>query len=241
MDGNLPPSMLSPMMWPEFPMNGNRQQYQQQWHMESLNPPLWGREEDNHTFVTPENSLLTCDSLGNSGLDFIKFSFFFGRFNKEDHIDEIDFFCRVFWQRVCSLANWRWKCEQHRLYICYIFILYIYSRVLAVAKIVYITIYNIWISDIALAFSRRLKKRGVHMPQNQSTLFMAWLLWIALSFSVFLKLAWFPQLEGKEEFGILLLTLLRGQFNPLLILWVDWLILSCKISLNERTIYCFKF
>ncbi|XP_062117622.1 transcription factor bHLH48-like [Humulus lupulus] len=65
MEGNLP-NMVSPLMWPEFPLNGNRQQYQQQWHLDALQQPLWGREEDSHTFVTPENSLLTYDSSANS-------------------------------------------------------------------------------------------------------------------------------------------------------------------------------
>ncbi|PON91653.1 Basic helix-loop-helix transcription factor [Trema orientale] len=65
MEGNLP-GMVSPLMWPEFPINGNRQQYQQEWHFDALHQPLWGREEDSHTFVTPENSLLTYDSSANS-------------------------------------------------------------------------------------------------------------------------------------------------------------------------------
>lgn len=65
MDGNLPNIVSS--VWPEFPINGNRQQFQQQWHFDSLHQPLWGREEDNQTFVTPENSLLTYDSSANSG------------------------------------------------------------------------------------------------------------------------------------------------------------------------------
>lgn len=66
MDGNLP-SMLSPMLWPEFPINEGRQQFQQQWHFDFLHQPLLGRDEDNQTFVTPENSLLTYDSTANSG------------------------------------------------------------------------------------------------------------------------------------------------------------------------------
>ncbi|KAF4363209.1 hypothetical protein F8388_020779 [Cannabis sativa] len=67
MEGSLP-NMGSPLMWPEFPLNGNRQQYQQQWHLDAigLQQPLWGRQEDSHTFVTPENSLLTYDSSANS-------------------------------------------------------------------------------------------------------------------------------------------------------------------------------
>lgn len=74
MDGNLP-SMVSPMLWPEFPINESRQQFQQQWHFDFLHQPLWGRDEDNQTFATPENSLLTYDSTANSG-QFVIFFFF---------------------------------------------------------------------------------------------------------------------------------------------------------------------
>ncbi|KAK7336606.1 hypothetical protein VNO77_17152 [Canavalia gladiata] len=65
MDSNLP-SMVTPLMWPEIPLNGNRQHYQQQWQFDAFHQPLWGREEDNHTFMTPENSLLSYDSSANS-------------------------------------------------------------------------------------------------------------------------------------------------------------------------------
>lgn len=65
MDGNLP-SMVSPTLWPEFPINESRQQFQQQWHFDFLHQPLWGRDDDNQTFITPENSLLTFDSTANS-------------------------------------------------------------------------------------------------------------------------------------------------------------------------------
>ncbi|KAF3442597.1 hypothetical protein FNV43_RR16513 [Rhamnella rubrinervis] len=62
------PNVVAPLMWPEAPTNGNRQQYQQQqWHFDALHQPLWGREEDNHTFITPENSLMSYDSSANSG------------------------------------------------------------------------------------------------------------------------------------------------------------------------------
>lgn len=60
-------NMVPPLMWSEFPINGNRQQYQQQWHFDALHQPGWGREEDNHTFVTPEASLISCNSSANSG------------------------------------------------------------------------------------------------------------------------------------------------------------------------------
>ncbi|KAK9290460.1 hypothetical protein L1049_008630 [Liquidambar formosana] len=60
-------SMFTPLMWPEVQVNGNRQQYQQQWQYDAYNQPVWGREEDNHNFITPENSLLSYDSSANSG------------------------------------------------------------------------------------------------------------------------------------------------------------------------------
>ncbi|KAH1258146.1 Transcription factor bHLH48 [Glycine max] len=65
MDNNLP-SMVTPLMWPEIPLNGNRQHYQQQWQLDAFHQPLWEREEVNHNFMTPENSLLSYDSSANS-------------------------------------------------------------------------------------------------------------------------------------------------------------------------------
>lgn len=74
-ESNLP-SVVTPLMWPEAPLNGTRQQYhQQQWHFDALHQPLWGREEDNQTFITPENSLMSYDSPANSGW-FQNFFFF---------------------------------------------------------------------------------------------------------------------------------------------------------------------
>ncbi|KAG4913021.1 hypothetical protein AAZX31_19G130400 [Glycine max] len=64
-DSNLP-SMVTPLMWPEIPLNGNRQHYQQQWQLDAFHQPLWEREEVNHNFMTPENSLLSYDSSANS-------------------------------------------------------------------------------------------------------------------------------------------------------------------------------
>ncbi|XP_030452999.2 transcription factor bHLH48-like isoform X2 [Syzygium oleosum] len=64
-DSNFP-SMVMPPMWPEVQVNGSRQQYHQQWQFNSLPQPVWGREQDNHNFVTPENSLLSYDSPANS-------------------------------------------------------------------------------------------------------------------------------------------------------------------------------
>ncbi|XP_027175147.1 transcription factor bHLH48-like [Coffea eugenioides] len=58
--------MVMPSMWPEEQVHGNRQQYQQLWHLDGLHQPIWGREEDNSNFITPENSLLSYDSSANS-------------------------------------------------------------------------------------------------------------------------------------------------------------------------------
>lgn len=59
-------NMVTPLMWPEVPINGNRQPYHQQWHFDT-HQPGWGREEETHTFITPETSLISCDSSANSG------------------------------------------------------------------------------------------------------------------------------------------------------------------------------
>lgn len=61
------PGTIMPSMWPEEQVHGNRQQYQQLWHLEGLHQPVWGMEEDNSKFITPENSLLSYDSSANSG------------------------------------------------------------------------------------------------------------------------------------------------------------------------------
>ncbi|AES81414.1 putative transcription factor bHLH family [Medicago truncatula] len=66
MDSNLPSTMVTPLVWPEMPLNSNRQHYQQQWQFDAFHQPLWGREEDNHNFTTPENSLLSYNSSANS-------------------------------------------------------------------------------------------------------------------------------------------------------------------------------
>ncbi|ONH95433.1 hypothetical protein PRUPE_7G070200 [Prunus persica] len=58
-------NMVTPLMWPEVPINGNRQPYHQQWHFNTHHPG-WGREEETHTFITPETSLISCDSSANS-------------------------------------------------------------------------------------------------------------------------------------------------------------------------------
>lgn len=60
------PNMGMPLMWPEIQTNGHRQQLQQQWHFESLNQPVWVKEENQRNLVTSENSLLTYDSSANS-------------------------------------------------------------------------------------------------------------------------------------------------------------------------------
>ncbi|KAL6273041.1 hypothetical protein ACE6H2_023733 [Prunus campanulata] len=51
-------NMVTPLMWPEVPINGNRQPYHQQWHFDT-HQPSWGREEETHTFIS-------CDSSANS-------------------------------------------------------------------------------------------------------------------------------------------------------------------------------
>ncbi|XP_027937592.1 transcription factor bHLH48-like isoform X1 [Vigna unguiculata] len=67
MDCNFPPT-VAPVVWPEIPQNANRQQYQQPWQFDAFHhQPVWGREEDNTNFMTPENSLLSYDSSANSG------------------------------------------------------------------------------------------------------------------------------------------------------------------------------
>ncbi|XP_039682567.1 transcription factor bHLH60 isoform X2 [Medicago truncatula] len=65
MDSNFP-NTVSPAVWPEIPHNGNRQQFQQSWQSDAFHQPLWGREENNPNFITPENSLLSYDSSANS-------------------------------------------------------------------------------------------------------------------------------------------------------------------------------
>lgn len=65
--------MVSPLMWPEIPVNGTRQQYQPQWHFDgSVNHQGWARDEHNHhNFSPPENSLLSYDSSANSGKELL--------------------------------------------------------------------------------------------------------------------------------------------------------------------------
>nr|WIE96126.1 basic helix-loop-helix transcription factor [Loropetalum chinense var. rubrum] len=65
MDSNFS-SMLTPLTWPEVQVHGNRPQYQQQWQYDTYHQPVWGREEDNGNFITPENSLLSYDDSANS-------------------------------------------------------------------------------------------------------------------------------------------------------------------------------
>lgn len=65
------PTMVTPLMWPEIPLNGNRQQYQPQWHLDAaVNQQAWPRDEHNHhNFSPPESSLLSYDSSANSGIE----------------------------------------------------------------------------------------------------------------------------------------------------------------------------
>ncbi|KAK8633134.1 hypothetical protein V6N13_013988 [Hibiscus sabdariffa] len=65
MDSNFS-GMVIPMMWPEVQLNGNRQQYPQQLHLDAFQQPVSGREEVCNSYITPENSLLNYDSSGNS-------------------------------------------------------------------------------------------------------------------------------------------------------------------------------
>lgn len=58
--------MVVPPIWAEGQNSGNRNQYQHLWHFEGFHQPVWGGLEDNSSFVTPENSLLTYDSSANS-------------------------------------------------------------------------------------------------------------------------------------------------------------------------------
>ncbi|KAK2986549.1 hypothetical protein RJ640_019519 [Escallonia rubra] len=53
--------IIMPSMWPEGQFNVNRQQCPQVWHQ-----TVWGREEGNPNFITPENSLLSYNSSANS-------------------------------------------------------------------------------------------------------------------------------------------------------------------------------
>ncbi|PHT37270.1 hypothetical protein CQW23_24970 [Capsicum baccatum] len=64
-ESNLP-DMIVPPIWTEGQTSGNRNHYQHLWHFEGFHQPVWGRLEDNSSFVTPENSLLTYDSSANS-------------------------------------------------------------------------------------------------------------------------------------------------------------------------------
>ncbi|XP_045805333.1 transcription factor bHLH48-like [Trifolium pratense] len=65
MDSNFP-ATVAPVVWPETPHNGNRQQFQIPWQSDAFHQPLWGRGENNPNFMTPENSLLSYDSSANS-------------------------------------------------------------------------------------------------------------------------------------------------------------------------------
>ncbi|XP_009780303.1 transcription factor bHLH48 isoform X1 [Nicotiana tabacum] len=58
--------IVAPSIWPEGQTSGNRNQYQQLLQIDGFNQPVWVREEDNSSFITPENSLLTYDSSSNS-------------------------------------------------------------------------------------------------------------------------------------------------------------------------------
>ncbi|CAI9787558.1 unnamed protein product [Fraxinus pennsylvanica] len=59
------PGMFTPSVWPEGQINGNSQQSQQLWHFDGLQP-VWGGEENNSNFITPDNSFLSYDTSRNS-------------------------------------------------------------------------------------------------------------------------------------------------------------------------------
>lgn len=65
MDSNFS-GMSVPLVWPETQFNGEGQQCQQQWHLESLTHPLWPREGDGQNLIASEHSLLSYDSPANS-------------------------------------------------------------------------------------------------------------------------------------------------------------------------------
>ncbi|KAL0383716.1 UNVERIFIED_CONTAM: Transcription factor [Sesamum calycinum] len=68
--------MFTPPIWPEGPINGNRQlEYQQLWQGDELHQPVWSREEDTPNFITPETSLLSYDSSANSEVDMMRSNF----------------------------------------------------------------------------------------------------------------------------------------------------------------------
>ncbi|XP_019225738.1 PREDICTED: transcription factor bHLH48-like isoform X3 [Nicotiana attenuata] len=58
--------IVAPLIWPEGQSSRNRNQYQQLLQIDEFNQSVWVREEDNSSFITPENSLLTYDSSANS-------------------------------------------------------------------------------------------------------------------------------------------------------------------------------
>uniref|UniRef100_A0A7C8Z4K2 BHLH domain-containing protein n=1 Tax=Opuntia streptacantha TaxID=393608 RepID=A0A7C8Z4K2_OPUST len=66
MDYNIA-NMATPMIWPESLMNGDRQEFQPQWHFQCLSQPAWVKDENGHNLVNSENSLLSFDSSANSG------------------------------------------------------------------------------------------------------------------------------------------------------------------------------
>ncbi|MED6195574.1 hypothetical protein PIB30_039178 [Stylosanthes scabra] len=66
MDSGIP-NMVSPLMWPNIPNNGNREKYQQPWQFDAFNQSICGREEENLNFMAPANSMLSYESSANSG------------------------------------------------------------------------------------------------------------------------------------------------------------------------------
>ncbi|KAL6534613.1 hypothetical protein OROGR_013288 [Orobanche gracilis] len=61
------PGMFDPSIWTEAQLNDNRErQYQQPLHFDGFHQQSWIKDEDTSNFITPDNSLLSCDSPENS-------------------------------------------------------------------------------------------------------------------------------------------------------------------------------
>jgi len=65
-------NMATPI-WPESLVNGDRQEFQPQWHFQCLSQSAWVKDESQHNLINSENSLLSYDSSANSGKVFHHF------------------------------------------------------------------------------------------------------------------------------------------------------------------------
>lgn len=59
-------NMATPMTWSESLVNGDRQEFQPQWHFQYLSQSALVKDENQHNLVNSENSLLSYDSSANS-------------------------------------------------------------------------------------------------------------------------------------------------------------------------------